>query len=196
MRILGHFAVITGDVKMSTKKLSARDLCFIGIFTAIIAVLAQISIPMPYGVPMTLQTFAIPLAGIVLGTRKGTLSTLAYVLLGAFGVPVFAGFRGGLGIVFGPTGGFILSFPLMALAAGIGAERNNKSMLACGLISGTVLNYICGMLMFSLVTSRSLSTAFVACVLPFIPTSIIKMILVGILGVKFKRILEKERIPA
>lgn len=181
---------------MNSKKLSTRDLCFIGIFTAIIAVMAQISIPMPYGVPMTLQTLAIPLAGIVLGARNGTLSALTYVLLGAFGVPVFAGFSGGLGIVFGPTGGFILSFPIMALAAGLGAARNSKAGLVCGLISGAAINYICGMLMFSLVTSRSLTTAFVACVLPFIPTAIIKMILAGFLGVKLKRTMEKVLVPA
>ncbi len=180
---------------MNSRKLSTRDLCFIGIFTAIIAVLAQISIPMPYGVPMTLQTLAIPLAGIVLGTRNGTLSTLTYVLLGAFGVPVFAGFTGGLGIVFGPTGGFILSFPIMALAAGIGATHNHKAGLACGLVAGAIINYICGMLMFSLVTSRSLATAFIACVLPFIPTAIVKMVLAGFLGVKVKRALEKVLVP-
>ncbi|HWP51982.1 MAG TPA: biotin transporter BioY, partial [Clostridia bacterium] len=184
------------DVKMSTKKLSVRDLCFIGIFIAIITVMAQISFQMPYGVPMTLQTFAIPLAGIVLGARRGMLSTLTYVLLGAFGVPVFAGFSGGLGVVLGPTGGFILSFPLMALAAGIGAERNNKVMLACGLIAGAVINYICGMLMFSLITSCSLTTAFVACVLPFIPTAIIKMVFAGVFGMKIKHLLEKRLIPA
>lgn len=181
---------------MSAKNLSVRDMCLIGVFTAIISVLAQISIPMPYGVPMTLQTFAIPLAGIVLGARKGTFSTLVYVLLGAFGAPVFAGFSGGLGIVLGPTGGFILSFPLMALAAGIGMERHSKAGLACGLVAGAALNYICGMLMFSVVTSRDLTTAFVACVLPFIPTAIIKAVLAGLLGVKIRRILEKERMPA
>lgn len=181
---------------MSTKKLSVRDLCFIGIFTAIISVLAQISVPMPYGVPMTLQTFAIPLAGIVLGARNGTFAALAYILLGAFGVPVFAGFSGGLGSVLGPTGGFILSFPLLALAAGIGAERNNKIGLACGLVAGSVLNYICGMLMFSLVTSRDLNTAFVACVLPFIPTAIIKAVLAGVAGVKIKQLLAKGMITA
>lgn len=179
---------------MSKKKLSVRDLCFIGIFTAVISVLAQISIPMPYGVPMTLQTFAIPLAGIILGAKKGAFAALTYVLLGAFGVPVFAGFTGGFGIVFGPTGGFILSFPLMALAAGIGAERNNKTGLFVGLISGAIINYICGMLMFSLITSYSLNTAFVACVLPFIPTSILKMILAAVLGVKVKHVLEKRMI--
>lgn len=181
---------------MNTKKLSIRDLCLIGIFTAIISVLAQISIPMPYGVPMTLQTFAIPLAGVVLGAKNGTYATLAYVLLGAFGVPVFAGFSGGFGIVLGPTGGFILSFPLMALAAGIGVQHNGKAWLAAGLVLGAVLNYICGMLMFTLVTGRGLQTAFVACVLPFIPTAAIKAVLAGISGVKIRRILGKRVISA
>ena len=89
--------------------LSVTDLCYIALFTALIAVLAQISIPLPGGVPLTLQTLAVPLAGIVLGPRRGTFSTLLYVLLGAIGIPVFANFTGGLGIVLGVTGGFIIS---------------------------------------------------------------------------------------
>jgi len=181
---------------MDQKKLSTQDLCYIGIFTAIIAVLAQISIPMPYGVPMTLQTFAIPFAGIVLGARRGALSTVVYVLLGALGVPVFAGFRGGLDIVIGPTGGFILSFPIMALTAGIGASKGNKSWLVLGLLAGSLINYLCGMLMFSLVTASSLNTAFTACVLPFIPTAIIKAVLAGVLGMNIKNALVKGRVLA
>ena len=72
---------------MNTKKLAIRDMCHIGIFAAIIAVCAQISIPMPLGVPMTLQTLAIPLAGVVLGIKKGVAATLVYILLGIIGVP-------------------------------------------------------------------------------------------------------------
>lgn len=176
---------------MEKKVLSTRDLCSIGIFTAIIIVLGQMSIPMPYGVPMTLQTFAIPLAGVVLGVKKGTMSTLIYVLLGAIGVPVFAGFTGGAHVVFGPTGGFILSFPIMALTAGIGADKNNKAWLAFWLVIGSAINYVCGMLMFSLVVSCDLLKAFTSCVLPFIPTAIIKVILVGLVGLRLKNILER-----
>lgn len=181
---------------MINNNLSTRDLCLSGIFTAIIAVLAQIFIPMPYGVPMTLQTFAIPFAGVVLGAKRGTLSTLIYVLLGAVGVPVFAGFTGGIGIVFGPTGGFILSFPVLALTAGIGADRNSKALLAFGLIIGPVINYLCGMLMFILVTSGDLKTAFFTCVLPFIPTAVIKTVLAGVLGIKVRSTLKKGRLLA
>ncbi len=80
-----------------------RDICYIALFTALIAVLAQISIPLPGGVPLTLQTFAVPLAGLVLGSKRGTIATAVYVLLGAVGVPVFAGFsvgRGSLGLLY------------------------------------------------------------------------------------------------
>ncbi|MEM1485887.1 biotin transporter BioY [Oscillospiraceae bacterium PP1C4] len=177
---------------MVKERISTRDLCLIGLFTAIICVLGQISIPMPYGVPMTMQTFVIPLAGVILGHKKGTFSVLIYVLLGAIGVPVFAGFKCGIGIVFGPTGGFILSFPLMALLAGIGAQKNNKIWLWSGLAFGSIVNFLCGMIMFSLNTGKSFTTAFVACVLPFIPTAIIKIILVGVIGVQCKRILERN----
>jgi len=179
---------------MGTKKLSVRDISYIGIFTTIITVCAQLSIPMPYGVPMTLQTFAIPLAGVVLGTKNGTFSALIYVLLGAIGVPVFAGFTGGLGIVLGATGGFILSFPLMALTAGIGISKNNKICLVCGLLAGTVINYLCGMLYFTVVMSSDLKTAFIACVLPFIPTAIVKIGLVAVLGKSLKTALVKSKV--
>jgi len=179
---------------MSTKKLSIRDLCYIGIFTAIITACAQLSIPMPYGVPMTLQTFAIPLAGVVLGTKKGTFSVLIYVLLGAIGFPVFAGFAGGLSIVLGATGGFILSFPLMALTAGIGDSKNNKIWLVCGLLAGAVINYLCGMIYFTVVMSSDLKTAFIACVLPFIPVAIVKIGLVAVLGKSLKTALLRSKV--
>ena len=183
------------------KNKSIRDICFIAIFTAIIAVFAQISIPMPLGVPFTLQTFIIPLAGIILGSKKGTLAVFIYVILGAIGIPVFSQQTGGLACLFGRTGGFILSFPLMALCAGvfsdISANKNLRMkylLLAAGLVMGSILNYICGMLMFSFVTSRSLRDAFVICVLPFIPTAVIKIIIAGILGENIKRVLKKGRI--
>ncbi len=181
---------------MNTKKLSIQDLCYIGIFTAIIAVSAQISIPMPYGVPITLQTFTIMLAGIVLGTRNGTISALTYILLGAIGAPVFAHFTGGFGIVFGATGGFILSFPLMALAAGIGESKNNRLYLVFGLFAGVIINYLFGMLYFTVIMSSNIKTAFIACILPFIPADIIKIGLVTVLGKSLKRALAKNKVLA
>jgi len=149
---------------------------------------------MPGGVPMTLQTWAISLAGIVLGAKNGTLATLVYVLLGAVGAPVFAGFSGGLGIIAGPTGGFILSFPLMALTAGIGEGKGSVSRLVCGLIAGTVINFAAGMLYFSLITTAGLQTAFAVAVLPFIPSAVLRIILLPAIGRSIKFALAKNNI--
>jgi biotin transport system substrate-specific component len=182
--------------QMLIKKLSVRELCSIGLFTAIIAVCAQISIPMPYGVPMTLQTFAIPLAGAVLGIKNGTIAALVYVLLGAVGVPVFANFSGGIGMIFGRTGGFILAFPLMALLAGIGAKKDNPFWLTMWLVIGAVVLYISGMLMFSFVTSNSLMASFGFVVVPFLPTEVIKIAMVVVLNKLIKQALRKSGLLA
>ena len=179
---------------MNKSKLSTRDLCIIAIFTAIIAALAQISVPTPYGISMTMQTFAIPLAGIVAGAKRGAIATLIYIFLGAIGIPVFAGFTGGMGIVFGMSGGFILSFPVLALIAGIAESKNNKVWLVSGLFIGAVINFLCGMIWFSVVTSSNLRTAFMLSALPFIPTEIIKIVLVIVLGRQIKKSLIKEKV--
>ncbi|MFV0440859.1 MAG: biotin transporter BioY [Lachnospirales bacterium] len=177
---------------MNNSILSIKDMCLIGVFAAVICALGQISIPMPYGVPMTLQTFAISLAGVVLGAKKGFFASLIYVLLGAVGLPVFAGFVGGLGVVFGATGGFILSFPIMAWITGVASDFNNKTILVIGVVLGILINYLCGMFMFTFVTGNPLSVAFTACVLPFIPTSIIKAFLAVFLGLYLKTLLKRE----
>lgn len=176
---------------MKKTKLSVQDMCMIGVSTAIIAIMAQISIPMPAGVPLTMQTFAITLIAIVLGAKNSALATLIYVLLGAIGIPVYAGLVGGVAKLVGPTGGFLFSFPIMALIIGIGADRyrKNKAWLVVGIVAGTVINYICGVLWFCFVTwtaestiAGSLVTAFSACVLPFIPTAILKAVLAVAVG--------------
>ena len=82
------------EIYMQKTNFKTLDLCMIGVVTAVIVIMAQISIPMPLGVPMTMQTFAITLAGIILGSKKGAVASLIYVLLGAVGVPVFANFSG------------------------------------------------------------------------------------------------------
>lgn len=166
----------------------------IGLFTALTIVMSQISIPMPYGVPMTMQTFIIPLVALLLGKKEGTLVAIIYIILGMMGLPVFAGFTGGLGIVLGPTGGFILSFPLLAFCAGIASQKKNKFSIFMWLLTGSVLNFFVGMLYFSLMTSNSLWIAFTACVLPFIPTTLIKIGFIMLVGKKLQNLMLK-RLP-
>lgn len=172
---------------MQKSKISVQDICSIAIMTAITVVMAQISIPMPMGVPMTMQTFAITLAGVILGSKKGGLSILVYVLLGAIGVPVFAGFSGGVQNLIGPTGGFIISFPIMAYVIGLGVEhRKKKGMFVLMLILGTVLSYVIGVAMFCIIMNSSVMTGITACVLPFIPTAIIKAVVAALLGLQIR----------
>ncbi len=89
---------------------AAKDLAVVGLGTAIVTVCAWISIPIGT-VPFTLQTFAVAAVGGLLGWKRGSLSVLAYLLLGLVGVPVFAGFKAGLAALMGPTGGYILGCP-------------------------------------------------------------------------------------
>ena len=180
---------------------SVRDILYIAVFAAIIAVLAQVSIPLPAGVPLTLQTLAVPLAGMILGKRRGTIATVIYVLLGAVGVPVFANLSGGLGIVLGMTGGFIISFPLMAYLAGYGMETASRSSgiraqipMWAGLVSGALINYAVGTVWFMIIAHTDLTAALMGCVVPFIPTAILKIILAGLLGPILRKALVRARL--
>ena len=176
---------------MTSTKMQTLDMAYIGLFAVVIAICSWISIPTV--VPFTLQTFAVFLAVAVLGGKRGTLAVIVYVLLGAVGLPVFSGFSGGFQRLVGPTGGFLWSFPLMAFLIGLGAEkyRSSKAAFLFLLTLGTVLNYVVGVLVFCLSTQSSLAAGITACVLPFIPTTIIKAVLSAWVGLRMR-----DRLPA
>ena len=189
-------------MKKTNKKV--LRICYIAMFTAIICAISQLpGIPMPGGVPMTLQTLIIPLAGVILGPLDGMVAALIYVLLGAAGVPVFSGFSGGIGVIMGATGGFIISFPVMPLLAGLGEKlgrkKGNAVYFTCiyvGLVIGAALNYLIGTMWFAgiylgAVNAENMAAGFTACVLPFIPTAVIKVVLCGIIGVIIRKALVK-----
>lgn len=106
-------------------KLSVRAICLIGMFTALTSVLSILSIPTPWGVPFTLQTFAVALAGFVLA-EYGAVSIFLYVLLGFCGVPVYHGMTSGPAVLFGPTGGFLWGFLIMAFLCGAGVSLTER----------------------------------------------------------------------
>ena len=153
--------------------------------------LAQISIPLPGGVPLTMQTMAVLLAGAVLGSRRGFASLSAYILLGALGVPVFSNFGAGLSRLAGPTGGFLLSCPLMAWIAGYGAEHGGKKGFVAGLLAANLVCYILGIFMYSFCTGNSIRTSLTACVLPFLGTDLLKTVLAGWTGIRLRKVLRK-----
>jgi biotin transport system substrate-specific component len=150
------------------RKINSREIAAAAVLTAITAVLAQISIPMPTGVPLTLQTFAIALCGFVLGKRLGTLSVSAYILLGLAGAPVFSGFMGGAGKLFGVTGGFIFGFLPMAFLCGLGAERKHPAYKFLLCFAGILCCHALGVLWFSLSVSVSVLKAFLTVSAPYL----------------------------
>jgi biotin transport system substrate-specific component len=174
------------------KTLSTRKLCFIALFAAVMAVLSPLAIPLPGGVSLTLQTFIIALSAALLGAKLGALAATVYIMLGAVGAPVFHGFQGGFHMIVGPTGGFILSFPIMAAIIGLAAEKSGKGHLlwpAMGLAVGSAVNLTMGTLQFAFVNGISLQTAFLAAFAPFIPIEAIKMAMVFALAPPIRRLL-------
>lgn len=154
--------------------MNARDVAFAGLFAALTAVGAQISIPIG-PVPVTLQVFFVLLSGLLLGARLGFLSQLAYVLTGALGIPVFANFHGGLAAIYGPTGGYILAFPLAALLAGYLSERyRSLTGMAIGSLVGIAVVYLLGWLRFGLFLGGDFHKAFLLGVAPFVPVDLVK----------------------
>jgi biotin transport system substrate-specific component len=134
------------------------------------AVLSQLSIPMPTGVPLTLQTFTAALCGYFLGAGYGSLAIGVYLLLGLAGAPVFSNFRGGVGILIGPTGGFLLTFP--ALAALCGAREEAKLALPLGM-AGTLLCHACGAAYFAAVTKARFIHSVLTVSLPYLPKDLV-----------------------
>ena len=166
-----------------TKKLN--DLMYAGLFAALTAVLGLVSIPLPFSpVPISGQSLAIMLAGSVLTVRQAGLSLLTFLLVGAIGVPVFAGGTGGLGIVFGPRGGYLLGFMLgaMAISALKGSGYQVWRLAIANVVGGIGVVYVLGVVWLSVVTGMGLQKAFLAGALPFIPGDLLKVFIASVVG--------------
>lgn len=171
------------------------DMVYIAVFAVLIAICSWISIPTT--VPFTLQTFAVFLAVGVLGGKRGSLSVLIYILLGAVGIPVFAGFSGGFGILLGSTGGYIIGFLFSALLMwGMEALLGKKTwVLGLSMVLGLIVCYAIGTVWFMAVyTKNSGPIGLVAvlswCVIPFIIPDLIKIALALVLSKRFSVILK------
>lgn len=177
------------NIRQNTKTL---DIVYIGAFVAIMAICSWISIPA--AVPFTLQTMGVFTTVGILGGRRGTLAVLAYMLLGAVGVPVFAGFSGGIGVIMGTTGGYIVGFLFSALIMW-GMEKifgNSKLVLAISMIAGLLACYAVGTIWFMIVYTQSsgavgLWTVLWWCVIPFIIPDLIKISVSLLLSGRLKR---------
>ena len=167
------------------------------LMTAVIAVLAQIVIPMPIGVPFTLQTFAVCLSGYLLGVKNGSISVLCYIALGACGLPVFSGMQGGIGVLItGFTGGFLWGFIPLAFFCGIGKLqqwRKNGRLFALSFgLAGILLCHIIGVTQLSVVSSIDLISAFLVGSLPYLVKDIISMLIAYFFSITLKKRLNKS----
>lgn len=177
------------------QKFSTTEIILIGLFSALMAVCSWISIPVPAPlVPFTLQTFGVLCTLEILGGRRGFFSILVYILLGAVGAPVFAEFSGGLGVLFGATGGYIFGFLFSAAVYWVMEVFLGKKlwMRIVSLILSLIVCYACGTVWYIIVyslgnASIGLGTALMWCVVPFILPDAAKLALAVLIGGAVKK---------
>jgi len=171
----------------TSTKMKTLDMAYIGLFAVVIAICSWISIPTV--VPFTLQTFAVFLAVAVLGGKRGTLSVIVYVLLGAVGLPVFSGFKGGIGVLLNTTGGYIIGFIFSALLMWAFEKAFGKKTwaLILSMVLALAVCYAFGTVWFMIVYAKNvgavgLSAVLGWCVIPFIIPDLAKIALAFILS--------------
>ncbi len=155
---------------------------------AIIAVMAQIIIPLPL-IPMTGQTLAIGLMATILSLKQSLQAVSLYVLIGAIGLPVYQGFTGGLGILFGPTGGFLFSFIPTALIIGFYLQSfgHTKFHAISANLIGMLVNLSLGSIWLKYILQINYAAAFLSGFIPFLIVGILKAVLAGIIGITIRQ---------
>lgn len=168
--------------------LKTRRIASVALLAALTAVCAQVVIPLPL-VPITLQTFAVILSGLLLGPGGGALSQLVYLCLGAAGLPVFAGFQGGVAALVGPHGGYLWGFVAAALVAGfIGSDSTAGlgRLIAAALVAALAV-YAVGLPWLAAAAHLPLGAAFTAGMLPFLPGDAAKAVFAAYLARAIRR---------
>jgi len=175
------------------KKFSVKDMALCALFAAFCCVCSILTLPIGV-VPVSLATFGVMATTMILGEKRAIISVALFIILGVVGLPVFAGMQGGLGVITGPTGGYIYSYILMVPIVGLASKCLNKTvssgmftMLGC--LAAMFVNYLVGTIHFMLVAdleSKSFISILLTCVLPFIIGDIIKSILAIIIAPRLK----------
>ncbi len=171
---------------------SAKELCYIALSSALLAVCSWIAVPIG-SVPVTLQTLALFTLSGLLGAKRASLALLAWLALGLCGVPVFAGFTGGVTVLFSPTGGFLIGFVLATPFMGFFAKRGGVRQKAVAFVLATLAFHLCGLLWFCILytgfTGVGLLTSLLTCSLPYLPFDFIKIALALFLVGQLKKAL-------
>lgn len=184
---------------------SVKSMVLMAIMAAVMCVLAQVSVPIGV-VPITLATFAIYLCLFVLDMKRSTIAVVVYILLGVVGLPVYAGFSGGIGKVMGPTGGYIIGYIFLALIGGLFVDKFdtyektgkdywvNVVINFVGMVLATAVLYVFGTAWFCIQASYSVGAALGICVFPFIPGDLAKIVVAIIAGSQIRKALNKAKL--
>lgn len=174
-------------------KSKTTQMAFIALFAALTGVLSQISIPLPFTpLPINLALLSVFISGGLLGWKNATISQLVYIAIGAIGIPVFTKFNGGIGVLVGPTGGFIIGYVLCAFIIGLLVSRmpNKEWCVSIAMVAGLIACYTIGTAFFMVVTRNGFVAALTACVFPFLIGDAIKILVGSIVVVRLKKLLK------
>jgi biotin transport system substrate-specific component len=186
----------SGTVAVDNQKIKTKQMVLIALMTAVTCVLGPLSIPLPFSpVPISLTNFAIFLAIFVLGMENGTISFIIYLLLGAVGVPVFSSFRGGLQVLAGATGGYLIGFIFLALIMGFALDHFDRKLVPTiiGMIIGMAICYIFGTAWLAKLLSLSFKEGLMMGVIPYLAGDVAKIIIAAIVGPKLYGATQKIR---
>ena len=176
----------------STSSVSTRYLVLTALMTAVICILAPLSIPIPVSpVPVTLTNLVLYIGLFILPWRQLFVSYIVYMLLGLCGLPVFSGFSGGIGKLAGPTGGYLIGFLFLILIGGVflqkGEGRSGIVFALTGLILGSLVTYLFGTIWLSQQMNLTFVQGLFAGVIPYLPGDALKIILALLLGPQLRR---------
>ena len=163
-----------------------RLLAVTALFTAVIAVMSQISIPLPYGVPLTLQTFSVALCGYVLGKKYSVIAVAVYLTAGLIGAPVFANFTSGPAVFASNAGGFLYGFLIAAFFCGIGSSYEKLGYAVIFGVIGIVMCHVPGVIWFAYATGASIMRSFILASLPFLLKDIASAVIACFIGRKLR----------
>lgn len=186
----------SGTVAVDNQKIKTKQMVLIALMTAVTCVLGPLSIPLPFSpVPISLTNFAIFLAIFILGMKNGTISFIIYLLLGAVGVPVFSSFRGGLQVLAGPTGGYLIGFIFLALIMGFALDHFDRKLVPTiiGMIIGMAVCYAFGTVWLAKLLSLSFKEGLMMGVIPYLAGDAAKIIIAAIVGPKLYGATQKIR---
>ncbi|NLG02863.1 MAG: biotin transporter BioY [Clostridia bacterium] len=165
------------------KNPSLKMITIVALMAALLCVLGPLSVPIGV-IPISFTNLAICLFVVLIGGKKASVSCVIYLLIGLVGLPVFSGFQGGAGKLFGPTGGYLIGFIFLALISGFFVDRfaDKKWLHALGMFIGTIVLYIFGTAWLSFQSGMSFDQALTVGVIPFFPFDMIKILIAVMFG--------------